>query len=114
MLVAERKPMGLFNFLRGADINEGVAEFRETPDAVLLDVRTPSEFAGGHIPGAVNVPLQELDRVAAVVPDGSTPVFAYCRSGARSAQAAAMLEQAGYKNVRNIGGISSYRGEVER
>ena len=49
--------MGLMDFLKPADINAGVEEFRATPGARLIDVRTAGEYAGGHIPGAVNVPL---------------------------------------------------------
>ena len=44
--------MGFFDFLHGADINEGVELFRSTPGALLLDVRTAQEYAGGHIPGS--------------------------------------------------------------
>ena len=51
--------MGFFDFLHGADINEGVELFRSTPGALLLDVRTAQEYAGGHIPGSVNIPLQD-------------------------------------------------------
>ena len=47
--------MGLMDFLKPADINAGVEEFRATPGARLIDVRTAGEYAGGHIPGAVRV-----------------------------------------------------------
>lgn len=47
-------------------------------------------------------------------PDKSTPLFLYCRSGARSAQATNQLQRAGYSNVKNIGGIVNYSGAVER
>ena len=79
--------MGLMDFLKPADINAGVEEFRATPGARLVDVRTPGEYAGGHIPGAVNVPLQQIGAIASEVPDKSTPLFVYCMSGARSQQA---------------------------
>ena len=52
--------MGFFDFLRGPDINQGVREFRETPGALLLDVRTPQEYDAGHIPGSQNVPFRFL------------------------------------------------------
>lgn len=89
-------------------INEGVARCRETPGAVLVDVRTPEEYAQGHIPGSVNFPLERLRDY-----DGGEPVFAYCHSGARSARACALLEQMDVQAV-NIGGIMDYAGELER
>lgn len=106
--------MGFFDFLHGADINEGVELFRSTPGALLLDVRTAQEYAGGHIPGSVNIPLQELERAKSVIPTKDTPVFVHCLSGARSRQAAAELKHMGYSNVQNIGGISAWRGEVQK
>lgn len=73
--------MGLMDFLKPADINAGVEEFRATPGARLIDVRTAGEYAGGHIPGAVNVPLQQIGAIASEVPTKSTPLFVYCMSG---------------------------------
>lgn len=103
--------MGLMDFLKPADINAGVEEFRATPGARLIDVRTAGEYAGGHIPGAVNVPLQQIGAIASEVPDKSTPLFVYCMSGARSQQAVGALKQMGYTDARNIGGIGSWRGD---
>lgn len=105
--------MGLFDFLRTPDINEGVAAYRQTSGAVLLDVRTPQEYREGHIPGSKNIPLQEIDRVSAAVGEKETPLFVYCHSGARSRQAAGALERMGYRNIKNIGGIAAYTGKVE-
>ena len=106
--------MGFFDFLKGPDINQGVKEYSATDGAVLLDVRTPDEYRQGHIPGSKNVPLQSIDKVNAVVENKGTPFFVHCLSGARSRQAAAILKQMGYTNVKNIGGISAYAGKVER
>ena len=106
--------MGFFDFLKSPDLNQGVKDYQATPGAVLLDVRTPDEYRQGHIPGSKNVPLQSIDRVNAVVENKGTPIFVHCLSGARSRQAAAILQQMGYTNVKNIGGISSYAGKVER
>ena len=106
--------MGFFDFMKGPDINQGVKEFSATDGAVLLDVRTPDEYRQGHIPGSKNVPLQSIDRVNAVVENKGTPIFVHCLSGARSRQATAILQQMGYNNVKNIGGISAYTGKVER
>lgn len=106
--------MGFFDFLKGPDIGEGVREYNATPGAVPLDVRTPEEYREGHIPGSKNVPLQSIDKVAGMIDNKATPIFVHCLSGARSRQAAAVLQQLGYTNVKNIGGISAYTGKVER
>ena len=106
--------MGFFDFLRGPDIDAGVEQCRQTPGALLLDVRTEGEYAEGHIPGAKNLPLQSLEGIASVAPAKDTPLFLYCRSGARSGQATSQLQRMGYTRVTNIGGIMSYQGKVER
>ena len=75
--------------------------------AVLLDVRRPDEFAGGHLPDAVNIDVTGPDfaqRVAAL--DPARPTYVYCRSGARSANAAGQLTAAGFGAVHNLlGGV---------
>ena len=106
--------MGLFDLFKQVDINQGVEKFKAASEAVLLDVRTPQEYREGHIPGSKNVPLQQLDKASAVVNNKNVPLFIYCYSGARSRQAAGMLQRMGYTNVNNIGGIASYSGKVER
>ena len=106
--------MGFFDFLKQPDVNQGVKEFQRTSGAVLLDVRTPEEYRGGHIPGSKNIPLQTIDRVDTVAENKDTALYVYCQSGARSRQAAGMLKQMGYTNVNNIGGIAAYAGKVER
>ena len=104
--------MGLFSFLLGQDINAGVAEYQSTEGAVLLDVRTPDEYRGGHIEGSVNLPLDRIGTIENVVKDKETALFVHCLSGARSGQAVSQLKRMGYTNVTNIGGISNYRGKV--
>ncbi len=69
--------------------------------AALVDVRTPGEFASGHLPEAVNMPLHELGRRVAELPE-DRPIVVYCRSGARSARAAGMLKRAG-RDVHDLG-----------
>ena len=105
--------MGFFDFFKTPNINQGVKEYSTTPGAVLLDVRTPQEYQGGHIPGSKNLPLQELDQAASVIPEKSTPVFVYCYSGSRSSQAVGKLKKMGYHHIKNIGGISSWSGNME-
>lgn len=106
--------MGFFDFFKGVDINQGVAEWKETPGSVLLDVRTEEEYREGRVPESRNLPLQNIDRITSVVKDKAAAVFVYCHSGARSSQAAALLKRMGYTNVKNIGGIMNYSGKVER
>lgn len=81
----------------------------------LIDVRTPGEFSGGHVPGAVNVPLDRLtSSIGAEVKSKDDVVIVYCRSGARSANGASQLEQMGFKLLFDAGGIMGYKGEIEK
>ena len=105
--------MGLFSFLKRADINQGVEESKSVANALLLDVRTPAEYREGHIPGSKNIPLQTIEDIDSVAGSLDTPLYVYCHSGARSRQAAAMLQEMGYTRVRNIGGICAYSGSLE-
>ena len=105
--------MGIFDFFKQPDINQGVQEFKNAAGAVLLDVRSPQEYREGHIPGSQNVPLQQLDKVEEVTENKDTVLYVYCRSGARSRQAVSLLKHMGYTNVHNIGGIAAYSGKVE-
>ena len=96
------------------NINDGVRAFRKNSNAVLLDVRTESEFSSGYIPGAINLPLQEIEDVEDVVSGKGTLLYVYCRSGVRSAQAVNALRYMGYTNVVDLGGILDYVGEKVR
>lgn len=77
-------------------------------DHYLLDVRTPGEFDGGHIPGADNISVQTLQQRLAEVPQDK-PIVVYCRSGNRSAQAARILQAAGYETIYDLGGIIEWQ-----
>lgn len=103
--------MGFLNFFKTKDIDAGVQDFLTTKGAVLLDVRTVEEYREGHIDKSENLPLQSIHMVNY---NKDTPLFVYCHSGARSAQATAMLKELGYNNVNDIGGIMSYSGKVVR
>lgn len=79
---------------------------------VLLDVRTPEEFAGGHIRGALLLPYTEIrERAAQELPDKDMSIVLYCRSGRRSAIAAAELVRMGYVNVYDAGSIYDWPQE---
>lgn len=78
--------------------------------ATLLDVRTPQEYAAGHIDGAINIPVQQLaQRLSELGDKKDTPIVVYCRSGARSAQATSILRGAGFSAVQDIGPMSAWR-----
>lgn len=104
--------MGIFDFLKANDINSGVEQFRNTENALLLDVRTKQEYATGHIPGSRNVPLHRLEDIEDEITK-DTPLFVHCLSGGRSSQAVSILQEMGYNRVSDIGGISKYKGVLE-
>ncbi len=81
-----------------------------TRDHLLIDVRTPEEFASEHIPGAVNIALQTLPQQMATLPK-EQPIVLYCRSGARSREAANILSQGGFDDIYNLGGIIEWRAQ---
>ena len=74
---------------------------------LLIDVRTPEEFAGGHIDGAVNIPVDTLAGRLSEVPEGQ-PIVVYCRSGNRSATAARILADSGYSGIYDLGGLQGW------
>jgi len=76
--------------------------------ALLLDVRTPGEFGAGHIEGAVNIPVAELASRLDELGDKSGGIVVYCRSGARSARASAILSGAGFEHVDDLGSMSRW------
>lgn len=87
------------------DLKEGQKTF--------VDVRTPEEYAGGHVPGAINIPLDEIQARLDEFKDMPKPLVAYCRSGARSGMATSILRQAGIQEVINGGGISDVMQQIK-
>lgn len=77
-------------------------------DHLLIDVRTPQEFASGHIAGAINIPVEQLaNRLSEV--STSMPIVVYCQSGNRSGQASTILAQNEYDDIYDLGGIARWR-----
>lgn len=74
-------------------------------NASIIDVRTLAEYEGGHYPGAVNIPLNELPQRLEEFEEMKKPIVAYCRSGARSSMAVSILKQSGLNEVYNAGGL---------
>ena len=96
------------------EMHAGLEEMKSVPNALLVDVRNPSEYDGGHIPGAYNFALSRiLQDAEAEFPDKSQPLYVYCQSGARSARAGKLLDLLGYESVTDLGGIASYNGPRE-
>lgn len=98
-----------------ASLNQTVEMMTDNPDLILIDVRTPEEYADGHVASSLSIPLDELEaQIGNYVSNAEAPVAVYCRSGRRSAQAAEMLRKQGYKNVIDAGGINSFTGELTK
>jgi rhodanese-related sulfurtransferase len=98
--------------LRLVSVQEGAAIQAEPPsDLVILDVRTPEEFAEGHLDGAVMIDFYDLDfadQLAELDPD--VPYLLYCRSGNRSGQTLAIMEELGFSDVADVdGGINQWQ-----
>ena len=74
--------------------------------AALVDVRTRSEFASGHIDGAINIPLSDLQQRHSEIPAG--PVVLYCKSGMRSARAAKVLFDLGHTDLHDLGPMHAW------
>ena len=93
---------------------EKAKEMMDTQEVLVLDVREQSEYAGGHIPGAVLLPVGTIDEdtAAAVIPEKDTTVLVYCRSGSRSKRAAKALAGLGYTGIYEFGGIMSWPYDV--
>ena len=99
-------------------LNITAEEARALMDAeegyIILDVRTQEEYDAGHIPGAVLIPHTEIaQRAETELPDKDQLILIYCRSGNRSRQAAEILVELGYTNIREFGGINSWPYEIE-
>jgi phage shock protein E len=78
--------------------------------ALVIDVRSPGEFSGGHIAEAINIPLNVISRdIQNHVPAKDQSIIVYCHSGGRSASAKKILEQGGYTQVVNAGSLHHMR-----
>lgn len=89
-------------------------ELKGSKQTVLIDVREPGEFKGGHIQGAKNIPLSQLDRRLGEIPK-DRDLLLYCRSGMRSKSAARILMENGFTRLAHLrGGISAWSGPVSK
>lgn len=84
-----------------------VSQLNDLDDVTVVDVREPDEFAGGHVPGAVNIPLQSVpDNLDAFDPE--KPVYLICQAGMRSERAATFLDARGFDTVNVQGGTGAW------
>ena len=115
LLVAVTAP-ALFFLLRSQVAAEGALSpaevaswIKEKPSLQLVDVRTPGEYAAGHLPGAKLIPLQEIDHRLAEI-DRTRPVLLYCHTGHRSARALEILRDEGFPDAKHLaGGINAWK-----
>lgn len=97
----------------GGLVNSSAFQAAIDDGARIVDVRTAAEFESGHIPGAINVPVNEVEGAAAGW-DKTEAIALYCATGSRSADAAATLGALGFKTVYDLsGGIMAWEGEVD-
>ena len=107
------KPQIPLNTYRQITMEEAVIMMEKEKDYIILDVRTPAEFAEKHIPNAINIP-NEIIGTAEIseLPDKNQLILIYCRSGRRSKEAAEKLVALGYTNIVEFGGINDWTGET--
>jgi metal-sulfur cluster biosynthetic enzyme/rhodanese-related sulfurtransferase len=96
--------------VRAAD---AVALYEQTPGLLVLDVRTPAEFASGHIPNARLIPVDELEDRLGELPSADTPILVHCAAGGRSTAACELLGRRGFTRLHNlVGGMHAWTGPV--
>ena len=106
---------GSSNSYRQISMGEAVKMMKDEKNYIILDVRTPEEYLEGHIPGAINVPNEEIGTAEiSELPDKSQLILVYCRSGRRSKEASKKLLGLGYTNIVEFGGINDWNGEIEK
>jgi phage shock protein E len=96
-----------FWFTRLGKVSRERAHDLVTNGALLVDVRTESEFAAGHVPGAINVPVADLSAKASALVAQGKPIVVYCASGVRSAMARRTLRAAG-ADVHDLGAMKRW------
>lgn len=80
--------------------------------AIILDVRSKAEFSGGHIKGAINIPVSVLNQHLGQLKDKNKTIITCCASGMRSASAKSILKSNGYTSLHNGGGWSSLQSKL--
>lgn len=102
----------LWPVLAGASVEEARVLIEE--GAVVIDVRSPEEYASGHLEGALNIPHTEIADRLKELPENEKSVVVYCRSGRRSEIAAGVLREKGYTRVVNGGAYEALKQAIGR
>ena len=98
---------------RQISMDEALTMMETESNYIILDVRTPEEFAEKHIPDAINIPNETIGtEEIPELPDKEQLILVYCRSGNRSKQASEKLVRLGYTNIVEFGGINDWSGET--
>ena len=98
---------------RQISMDEAITMMETESNYIILDVRTPEEFAEKHIPHAINIPNETIGTAEIPeLPDKGQLILVYCRSGNRSKQASEKLVSLGYTNIVEFGGINDWPGET--
>jgi rhodanese-related sulfurtransferase len=109
-MIEQGKP---FADMSAAEV-EKILNGSPSTNALVLDVRTPSEYQSGHIPGAKSIPIDELEMRLSEVPREVETLFVVCQGGTRSAAACEILSKCGYTNLVNIyDGTGAWPGKKE-
>ena len=88
---------------------------QEDKELIILDVRTKDEYIMGHIKGAINIPNETISNTKPdLLPDTDKTILVYCQGGMRAGSAVRKLKRMGYKHAYNMGGITSWTGEIVR
>ena len=95
-------------YLRLTQVSGEEAKAQVEKGAMLIDVRSPSEYANGHLPGAINIPLHDLQSRLAELGATDAPKVVYCLSGTRSVAARGVLKRRGFSAVYNLGSMSRW------
>lgn len=95
----------------GALTADGAVQLMNREKAVVIDICEPAEFAAGHVAGAKNIPLGQLEgKLATTIKNKALPVILVCQSGARSSRALGIAKKLGFENVRSLsGGLGAWR-----
>ncbi len=96
------------------DISAAEAKKLVSDGARLVDVRTPEEYAAKHLPGAVNIPVADLETRLGELAPKEQPIVVYCRSGHRASRAQKILQGVGFTRVYNLGGMARWESSIRR